>query len=322
MKQVKPLKGTDKPRTLTSARLRMLCILAVLAIVAFGYFAAGGIGNLCAFGWQDISLICPLGALAAMIAQKALIPQALVSLVIAAAGIIVLGRFFCSWICPIPPLQKILPGGKKQALGSAEHGCSSCGGCGKAKGIKLDSRHAVLAGALISTLLVGFPVFCLVCPVGLTFATVLLVMRLFAFGELTWAILAVPAIIAIELIVLPRWCQNICPLGALGSLVAGANKTFQPVVNKSACLKTTKGAECDLCVKACAEGINLHDIAAGRTTLNDCTKCRACADACPAKAISFPLLSQKRPLETPSDECSTPENPSEEHELVAAGTKE
>ena len=281
-------------RVLVTARLRAAVIVAVLAVIAIGYFTAGGIGNLCAFGWKDIALICPLGALATMIAQKALIPQAVVSLLIAAVGIVVLGRFFCAWICPVPPLQKALPGGKGQARkgGACEpSACATCAsGCGKEKGIKLDSRHAVLAGALVSTLLVGFPVFCLVCPVGLTFAAVLLVMRLFAFGELTWAIIIVPAIIAAELVLLPRWCQNICPLGALTSLVAGANKTFRPAVDPEACLKTTKGADCDLCVRVCPEGINLHDVALGRTTLNDCTKCRDCADVCPASAISFPLL--------------------------------
>ena len=42
---------------------------------------------------------------------------------------------------------------------------------------KLDSRHYVLGGALLSTAVFGFPVFCLVCPIGLTFATVLVVWR-------------------------------------------------------------------------------------------------------------------------------------------------
>lgn len=315
-------------RSMRTARLRMLVALAVLAIVAVGYFTVVGVGNLCAGGWGDLVLLCPLGALAAMIAQHTIIPQALISLGLAVVALLVLGRFFCSWICPTTLLQKVMPhrsgrrerkGAKTaldaeavsdgastvQALSDEERsalqascgtGCTGCeAGCGKNRGVKLDSRHGILGAALVSTLIFGFPVFCLVCPVGLTFAGVLLVMRLFAFGEATWAIVAIVAVLVAELVFLPRWCQNICPLGALQSLVAAGNRTFVPQVDSEKCLKTTKGVACDACVRACAEGINLHDVAAGATTLADCTKCRDCADVCPAGAITFPLLPKKAP---------------------------
>ena len=172
--------------------------------------------------------------------------------------------------------------------------CSACAApCGKAKGIKIDSRHGILAAALGSTLVFGFPVFCLVCPVGLTFATVLLVMRQFAFGDTTWTVLAFPAIIAIEVLLLPKWCQRFCPLGALLSLFSGLNRTFRPRIDSERCLLEGRGLSCNLCERACPECINLHDVAAGETTLNDCSKCRACADVWPERAITFPFLPSK-----------------------------
>ena len=97
------------------------------------------------------------------------------------------------------------------------------------------------------------------CPVGLTFATVLLVMRLFAFGETTWTIIAFIALIAAEVILLPRWCAKFCPLGALLSLMSGLNRTFRPHLNAEKCLAESRGASCDLCVRACPEEMCIRD---------------------------------------------------------------
>jgi ferredoxin-type protein NapH len=303
-----------------SLRVRFLVMLAVLAVVAVGYFTAGGIGNLCGIGFGDITLLCPLGALLAMLAQKTAIPLAVISVIVVLLICIVLGKVFCAWACPVHFMSRLRKGKKSaptptgaplhgaaddsagpQALRAAQEGvspvspCSTCASpCGKSSGIKLDSRHGILAAALGSTLIFGFPVFCLICPVGLTFATVLLGMRLFAFGEATWTIVAFVAIIAVEVLLLPKWCKRFCPLGALLSLFSGLNRTFQPQVNAETCLREGRGKACNLCEKACPEGINLHDIAAGETTLNDCSKCRACADVCPEGAITFPLLPKKK----------------------------
>ncbi|WP_239443066.1 4Fe-4S binding protein [Gordonibacter sp. An230] len=343
-----------------SARLRFLIMLAVLAVVAVGYFTAGGIGNFCGIGFGTITLLCPLGALLAMIAERTAIPMAVVSVLAVLAVCVVLGKVFCAWACPVHFMARGKKKGKRgasRASGSSAEGgvgsssvaasssgdaddpaasrgaaddlaapslhaaqagesmvqavapaperdkspgmvsrsaCSACASpCGKAKGIKIDSRHGILAAALGSTLVFGFPVFCLICPVGLTFATVLLVMRLFAFGDTTWTVLAFPAIIAIEVLLLPKWCQRFCPLGALLSLFSGLNRTFRPRIDSEKCLLEGCGLSCNLCERACPEGINLHDVAAGETTLNDCSKCRACADVCPEHAISFPFLPNK-----------------------------
>ncbi len=303
-----------------TARIRFIVMIAVLALVAIGYFTAFGIGNVCGIGFDSITLLCPLGALLSMIASKTAIPMAIVSVIAVFAICVLLGKVFCSWVCPVHFLSKLKPNKKKkkdaneasdsmqvrkdsarsnqvEPLTESEQkllsktGCGLCEHpCGKSKGIKLDSRHGILAAALVSTGIFGFPVFCLICPVGLTFITVFLLMRLFAFGEATWTIVLFAAIILVEVLLLPRWCKHFCPLGALLSLFSGANKTFVPKIDETKCLNTTTDAECNRCVAACPEGINLHDIAAGETTLNDCTKCKACSDACPTGSITFDFL--------------------------------
>ena len=132
--------------------------------------------------------------------------------------------------------------------------------------------------------------FCLICPVGLTFATVLLIMRLFAFGDVTWAVVVVPLVLLIEVVFLRKWCGKFCPLGALISLVSGANRTLRPHVDDAACLFTSKGVRCFACSKACPEHLDVRRPQLSEEALGNCTKCRECADACPAKAISFPVL--------------------------------
>ena len=308
-----------------SKKLRTLVALAIVAVVTVGFVTNVGIGTMSAPGIWDISILCPLGALGTMLASKMMVPRAVVSLVVMVLLIVVFARAFCGWMCPVPLVQK-LRGlfAKKQpvergdaadpaaapltkveidALGvSCSKGSKDGGGCASCaskRGAALDARHFVLGGALASTFVFGFPVFCLVCPIGLTFATVLLVMRLFAFGDATWTVVAFPAIIALEILLLPKWCQRFCPLGALLSLFSGLNRTFRPQVDAEKCLREGRGKACNLCEQACPEGINLHDVAAGETTLNDCSKCRACADVCPERAITFPLLPKKQAQATP-----------------------
>ena len=290
--------------------LRTLTALAFILLITIGFITHLGIGTMSAPGFMDISLLCPLGALGTMIASKTLLPRGLVSIVLFVILAIVLARAFCGWICPVPLVSKIrniftkTKASDVKPLSDEEKsllkGCSTCGdttgcnACGKLRGNKLDARHFILGGALVSTAAFGFPVFCLICPIGLSFATILLVINLFAHGDVTWSLLIVPAILILEVVVFKKWCHNLCPLSALMSLLGKANKTFVPNVDKSKCLETTKGAHCNLCSKACPEGIDLRGPEFSQAALSECIKCRSCVDACPTHAITMPFLPAKK----------------------------
>ena len=92
---------------MNTKRLRTIIPLAVIGVIGVGFATHVGVGTLSAIGWQDISLLCPLGALATMIATKTLLPRAVISIVIALALILLLARAFCGWICPVPVVSKI-----------------------------------------------------------------------------------------------------------------------------------------------------------------------------------------------------------------------
>ena len=294
-------------------KLRVITALAVILIITAGFFTTSGIGTLSAPGISDISVLCPLGALTTMIASKMLVPRALVSLVVMIVLIIIFARAFCGWICPVPLVQKLrnaftkgtsktgdnaakpLTEEEKSALKSCGSDCSAsaCSSCAKKRGEALDARHWVLGGAIVSTAIFGFPVFCLICPIGLTFGLIALLINLFAHGDVTWSLILVPVILIVELFVFRKWCHQLCPLSAFMSLFAKANRTFKPTIDDSKCLETSKGKTCGACGRACNEGINPRHPELSTAAWSECTKCRDCLDSCPTKAISMPLLAKK-----------------------------
>ncbi|WP_288284626.1 4Fe-4S binding protein [Senegalimassilia faecalis] len=307
-----------------SKTLRTLTALAVIVIVFVGFLTNLGIGTISAPGIWDISILCPLGALGTMLASKMMVPRALVSLVIMVVLIVIFARAFCGWICPVPLVQKLrdlfskpqakeakaedadgtkaanvapLTDEEKAALATGcekdAKGLAGCASCAKKRGDAVDARHFVLGGALVSTFIFGFPVFCLVCPIGLTFATILLLVNLFGQGDVTWSLIVVPALLIAEVVLFKKWCHKLCPLSAFMSLIAKLNRTFKPTIDDAKCLETSKGATCGRCGKACNEGIDPRHPELSEAAWSECTKCRSCVDACPANAITMPLIAKK-----------------------------
>jgi ferredoxin-type protein NapH len=295
-------------------KARIAIPLIVLLVFVVAYAVHVPVGNLSSFGWGWISAACPLGALSAILAEKSFVPRAVVAVVLFAVLAIVFGRAFCGWVCPVPLIAKLRPkkkasagngapsradgrgeGAKMPALACstcASAGCSSCGG---KKRLKLDSRHVVLGGSLLSAVVFGFPVFCLVCPIGLSFSFAVLMVNLFAEGDLTWGLVIVPAILLLELVVCRTWCSKICPLSALMSLGARAGGLLRPSVEEPACIESS-GRACGVCAKVCPQGIDPHHPSLG-TEVCECTKCMACVEHCPSGAISLPLVAKSSSLD-------------------------
>ncbi len=292
-----------------ASKIRTLVAAVIFVVLCIGLIAQIGFGTLSGFGWDDLVTLCPLGAITTMIASRTFIPRALISLIVMAVLVFIVGRAFCGWACPIPLLERIRlffssPKKRKERaavkrddalaiaaseLGCKKTGCSDCSSCKQVR-TKLDSRHYVLGGSILSAAIFGFPVFCIVCPVGLTFATVLVWWRLFANGDVTWSVLIIPAMLIIEIIFLRKWCSRFCPLSGLMNLVSRFNKTFRPVIDDAICLETSKNTACSRCAIVCDADINLRHPDFGERTLADCTRCRACVDACPTHAISMPFI--------------------------------
>lgn len=290
---------------------RTACLTIVFVSVVAGLILRAGWGTLSSLGLGAVATICPLGALETLVAGHSPLPRTLVSLLCMLVLAALFGRAFCAWVCPVPPIRRFFhPGAnaRKKAQASQEEGaqgpgaceaqgkanadahpvegCEACGaGCkldpvgGARDGLRLDSRHGALLGALVGSAVCGFPVFCLVCPIGLTFALVVSLYCAFFEQTPTISLLVFAVILLLELAFFRKWCHKVCPLGALLSLVGCKAPLGKPRVDTARCLRSA-GHDCRACVESCPEQLDPHS-----KSIPECTRCGACTEACPAQAI-------------------------------------
>lgn len=310
-----------KPPVPAIVKVRKAVRVIIPVAILIALVAGVGSGTLCSVGYDAIAYICPLGALESIFGSGAVAVRTIIAIAAVAVIALLFGKAFCSWVCPVPPLSSLFSSAKQRhndkvacadaakRVGERLHecsgaGCAACSGCigdaaqadsaakqpmgaakKKARRSKLDSRHFVLAGALGSAAICGFPVFCLICPIGLTFATAIALYRLAGFNEPTLDLLIFPLILILELTLLRKWCHRFCPVGALLSLVAGFNKTTRPKADKSLCVRGD-GIPCTICSGVCPEHIDPCDDLGDRP-LSECTRCGKCIESCPYGALSF-----------------------------------
>lgn len=279
-------------------RIRKAVRFLIVAVLLIALFAGWQTGTLCSVGYDAIAYICPLGALETIFGSWAFVPRVLICLAVVVIVALVFGKAFCSWVCPVAPLSDLLRGRKAREKDECERtqaahrvlerwSDTNAAQAEKHKPFRsrVDGRHVVLAGSLASAAVCGFPVFCLVCPIGLTFASAIALYRLIGFNEPAIEVLVFPALLVLELTVLRKWCHRFCPVGALLSLLSRGNRTFKPHVDASMCARHA-GSSCAACAQACPEHIDLcADL--GDRSLAECTRCGACVNTCPAKALSF-----------------------------------
>lgn len=279
-------------------RIRKAVRFLIVAVLLIALFAGWQTGTLCSVGYDAIAYICPLGALETIFGSWAFVPRVLICLAVVVIVALMFGKAFCSWVCPVAPLSDLLRGRKAREKDECERtqaahrvlerwSDTNAAQAEKHKPFRsrVDGRHVVLAGSLASAAVCGFPVFCLVCPIGLTFASAIALYRLIGFNEPAIEVLVFPALLVLELTVFRKWCHRFCPVGALLSLLSRGNRTFKPHVNASMCARHA-GSSCAACAQACPEHIDpCADL--GDRSLAECTRCGACVNTCPAKALSF-----------------------------------
>lgn len=284
-------------RIVTARKITLVLVLvAVLVSLAFD----SGVGTPSSFGIGQFNLLCPLGGLEVLVSSKSLIPVATISAGVLLLFALVFGRAWCSFGCPVPPIRRWFKRDPEPAqlvdgevVGSVGEGCSGCSAvragfdlAASLKFIGRDKRTWTFLAVLVAALIAGFPIFCLICPIGLTFGTVGSLWHLIVDKQLTMSVLVFPACLVVELVLYRKWCMNLCPVAGLLSIFGQFAVKFRPQVNTETCLRRSEGKPCDVCTVACSEHIDLHADDTAQQ-LGVCTRCGECAKKCPTASIMF-----------------------------------
>ncbi len=272
------------------ARARKITLGAVFVAVVASLAFDCGIGTPSSFGIGQFNLLCPLGGIEAMLASASFIPVAAISAGILLVFALVFGRAWCAWGCPVHAIRRFF----KREPKTAGACMSSCAGMAAAFDVRAsvrylarDRRTWTLVAVLIAALVAGFPLFCLVCPIGLTFGTVGSLWHLIVDKQMTASVLVFPAALAVEVVLFRKWCLSVCPVAGLLNIFGQFARRARPEVNTQTCLRCAGGA-CEACTAACPEQIDLHAPDAA-LKLGACMRCGECMKSCPTDSISMHL---------------------------------
>lgn len=193
--------------------------------------------------------------------------------IVLAFYLLVGGRAYCSWVCPVNPVTD-LAAWLRRRLGWRSGAVLS-----------RHLRHWLLAMTLVVAAVSGSIAWELVNPVSMLHRGVL-----FGLGA---GAAVVGAIFLFDLFVAPRgWCGHLCPVGAFYSLPARLSPLRVVAARREAC------NDCADCHAVCPEPLVIKpalkavDGAGPVITSAQCTNCARCIDVCSKDVFEFGL----RPL--------------------------
>lgn len=244
---------------------RRVVIWGIMALIVVGALFDFATGTLAAFGLGMLRFICPVGFLEISLATRSIVWEALPYTLIALGAIFLIGRFPCGWLCPMYKfkhwLGRVVPIRRLQAASDRLP-------------IHVTWRDglAVLGGVLAVSAITGYPVYCIVCPIGI------ISRNLISLGtHLTVHpdILLLP-FYPLVLGIFVDW-QRVCPVGNIGGLANQRAPLRTPRPDRDVCVR------CHTCTEACPEDIDLWD---PDVDMGACTQCLKCTGSCPEGAIS------------------------------------
>lgn len=231
-------------------------------------FLDGYKGTLWSMRLAGLDLTDPLAGAEVIAASKSIHVPLLLSILIPVILTLLLGRVFCSWICPAGLLFEI-SGKLRKVLRFAEI---------RPGEVKFSHRnkYVLLGVGLLVVGVVSTPIFALVYPP----AVLSRLAHAWIFGTaLSGMLLLIGVMVVFELFVSPRWwCRTMCPGGALYALL-GWLRPLKVKLDQDLC------TGCMKCIPVCEPGISPVRESEGL----ECDNCGVCIRHCPEGALSFGL---------------------------------
>ena len=288
-------------------------------------------------------LICPIGGLQTLVTGQVdflhLMPL-LLALLLFLVPIFVFGNFFCGWICPLGSVIDGFDRGVKSFMRNVDAkreerlrrskekelakkasllGASACPACPVSRVLNNKfggtAASSIVVGSLVGSAILRFPVFCAVCPIGITTRGMFqLKAWTFITGKMMPILIELWAIPVIAILASLRekryWCRKICPVGATLNFVGSASPLLKPKVKSECCImkecpKTCEDYRLDYCgacrqtdakncERVCPQGINLVE----GGSLAKCTKCFECYIECEKGAIDVEVVGKSEAYES------------------------
>lgn len=218
------------------------------------------------FGFGHLWFVSPLEGLESLLITKSVYMPALVGMLIPVLLALLLGRVFCSWVCPVTFLLEITDRLRRWLT----HRPYLRNRLVVAKKV----LWFVLIAEIVVSMVLGAPLFVFLSPPGLVGREL---MMLVFFKTLALEGILLVVIVLLELVTRRFFCRSFCPLGGLLALI-GSRRRVLVKVNHENC------TDCGLCTRTCPMGLHPH-LGEGESAY--CWNCGECLDSCNYKALNF-----------------------------------